>query len=465
MEPRAPSKEEITLHPLELVINNLPPTEVPSIRQQNRLVAHALNMGWDGVPTKEEIRRVATSPDLIMDMIEFANALRPPGTALPGKISLEQAHQELEEIAQVLDPIAKELFGLGGRQETSTQGIKEFLSLYPTPWEFGIAWARYCAHQRNVDQVLLDRAYDAAGHTLYGKRWEYMEQIYALVQEHLNEEALEISTGAGRAFAAGTMHTDGLSQDALSVGKHGFALVDGVGSGGHMSGDIANFIATAAHSRQRPWAYTSGEAARAALDNVLDVSKKYIQDQQASLQQMIRAGKRPEDVIRPDGVDAVGIIGFISVEESKDGKKVSYLNFKSTGNCRVYVIDPYGNIKLVTRDRTLDRDYPNQFIGASVAKLERARNTVTTAFSTPEAAEDNRVLIAPGDVIVAMSDGVTGTIASDELEKYLKVIAQDLNNTQPMWTAQIWAENIRDNAQPHSSDDITVFVGQMVTRN
>lgn len=453
----------ISIRPLELLVTEATYKPTPDSNQQDKLIASgALNRPLGLVPTDAEKTSVLGAlPTHLEDMVNFINTLRRPGQPSQD-VATTVAEREFADLVEFLSPIRHDLLAANNivEGEDPVKSVKEFLETFPHPWGFEIAWSKYISKQTELfDQENLDKAYQAVGQTLYGKQWEYAQQMYILMRENLNKEALQIKGDVGYVLTPSSLHP-ARCDDALRVAPEGrsFALADGVGSGGSPSGEVARFAVNYAHHELGNWAPTSAEGARARIQHILGIIASRTRAIQEPIRGQMKRGEKPADVLYTNSVDAVGVIGTIS-QEGPD----SYLTLAYLGNCRAFVVDKQGVIKLETRDRTLYYDDPKyQEPAYDINEVQRAYRTVTTAFSQPQYANWDRVKLTEGDVVIIMSDGITSKRNPSEIMTHVQNAARDLQQETPQWTPQQWASDMARTAttQDHH-DDVAVIVARI----
>lgn len=235
--------------------------------------------------------------------------------------------------------------------------------------------------------------------------------------------------------------------DAVAIGPYTFAIADGVGSGGERSGDIARFMINQLEDvTQQP---TNEIAAKLILKEILTKTAHEIKRVQ-----------RIENSIRSSQIDTVGAIGVLSRE--KDGR--TYANLATVGNCRVYILSADGKIKLVTNDRTFVADHNRQYPQDQLdEKNHMFASTVTTTAAKTNEADYYRIALEEGDVLVAMSDGVTDPFSREDLEKYIRTMVADISKgNQSEYRIQDWVTALGNGAArrtPH--DDISVIAARI----
>jgi serine/threonine protein phosphatase PrpC len=458
-----PEEQIISIRPLELLVTEAAYKPTPDSNQQDKLIASgALYRPLGLVPTQVEKNRVLSDlPAHLPDMVNLINTLRRPGQPSQD-IATTVAEQEFADVVEFLSPIRHDLLAANNivEGEDPVKSVKEFLETFPHPWGFEIAWSKYISKQTELfDQETLNKAYQAAGQSLYGKQWEYAQQMYILMRENLNKEALQIEGDVGYVLTPSSLHP-ARCDDALRVDPEGrsFALADGVGSGGPPSREVARFAVNYAHYELGNWAPTSPENAKARIMHILDIIAKRTRAIQEPIRAQMKTGEKPEGVLYTNSVNAVGILGAIS-SEGPD----SYLTLANLGNCRAFVVGQNGSIKMETRDRTLYYDDPKyQQEKVDSKQAQTAYRTVTTTFAQPKDVDWYRVELTEGDVVIIMSDGITSKRNPEEIRAHVLSAARDLQHDNPLRTPQKWAEDMARVAtvQP-SHDDVAVIVARI----
>lgn len=471
-----PSDEPVHQSPLETFASEYKPIE-SNPTQQEKMIKAVLRRMDDTPLTPEEKQTVTANFERYSErLLNYVQNLAKP-------INYEDARVAC---ADQISPIAADLYGANGITFTGVEGLARFHEQFPHPWDFKQAWDRYSTSTGETDAVL-KKAYERVGRIIYGKQWEYGYQLTYLSQESsqlsswkkpdiipvvrktppplspvIPPEALKPGelqiTEASIEFIANKGHTP-QCDDAAEVGPNMFAIADGVGSGGSPSGEVVRFMTREAKRLFEAEQPTTEDAAKEKLKEVLTKTSREIQRQRALAQ------KRKDDGEKLDGsvehINAVGVIGVISKESTGN-----YLNMLLVGNCRVFVIGKNG-ITLETTDRTHPYDFnrknPDKEIDVKTSALA---HVVTTTAANPAEADYYRVKINKGDIVVAMSDGVTGPRSDEWIRKYVtEQIAADLQKGERrQHSPQDWARVLAKSAVPEGGfehDDIAVIVAVM----
>lgn len=462
-----PTGEQIILHPLEVFAAEYKPTP-PNPRQQEVLMKGALNISAGGPFSDEDkgwFKRNAA--DFIPRMVTFIQEIKIP-----------YAYEDLQpKVEALMEPISGAFFGANGIQEGDFYG---YYDRFPSPVAFENAWQRYASRlNANLEPETMQMAHDRVGYILYGKQWEYWAQAKHILgsenptkpQINTHEAikpirtptpmrampaAIESLVERGLLFSdTGTLlipHSEHATHcdDSVAIGPYAFAIADGVGSGGEKSGDIARFMTKQLENvKQQP---TSKDEAEQILSTMLH-----------NTADEIRRVQGPEDLnksLMTSQINTVGVIGILSTEYGK-----TYANLATVGNCRAYIINKDGQIKLVTKDRTFVADHNRRYPQDPLdEKNHTLASAVTTTAAEPKEADYYRTALEEGDVLVAMSDGVSGPFSREALEKYLcETMIPDISKgVQSEYRVQDWATALGNGATretPH--DDISVIVAKL----
>lgn len=462
-----PTGEQIVLHPLEVFASEHTPIP-PNTRQQEILMKEALNISAGPTFTEEDKKWFK----------ENAAAFIPKMVAYVERIKIPYAYEDLQpKVEALMKPISGAFFGANGIQDGD---FYRYYSRFPNPVAFESAWQQYASRlNEDLELETMQKAHDRVGFILYGKQWEYWTQAkYILGSKdrtkpqidahetikpiktpppiHAGPKAIESLVERGLIFSdTGTLlipHSEHATHcdDSVAIGPYAFAIADGVGSGGERSGDIARFMTNQLENvKQQPISkYEAEQTLSAMLHNTADE---------------IRRVQGPEDLnksLMTSQINTVGVIGILSTEYGK-----TYANLATVGNCRAYIINKDGHIKLVTKDRTFVADHNRRYPQDPLdEKNHILASAVTTTAAEPKEADYYRTALEEGDVLVAMSDGVSGPFSREALEKYLcETMIPDISKgDQSEYRVQDWATALGNGATretPH--DDISVIVARI----
>ncbi len=467
--------EQLVLHPLEIFATEHTPIK-PNRSQQDKLIRDGALKRSDNLPlTIVEIENVMKHFDEFRSKIE----------EYVGQVSVPfySNYEDYRDI--VLDnmtPIADEFLGHNGISDTGEAGFEQYYRQFPCPRDFERAWSAYSAELPLTTDVLL-KAHDRVGYLLYGKQWEYWEQLKYLAKKArhyrsqvdakidirpistpppISPTGVETTKGEvltfidhGTALIASSEHP-GHCDDAVYIGAHIFAIADGVGSGGRQSGEAARYMVRQASEITNSKAPSDEAGAVQVLSTTLIHTARKIEELQKDAKSV---GIRDGDY---RNINTVGIVGVISHEYG-----IAYANFAVVGNCRLYIIGADGATKMRSKDRTVPADLNRKFPDN---KLDERRHdlahVVTTTAREPDKADYYRVRLDKGDVLIGISDGVTGYLEEISLENYLyRKVASDLGSpTSSEFSPQDWAEALAKGAVPKDStyhDDISVIIAKV----
>jgi serine/threonine protein phosphatase PrpC len=447
MRPSADEIRSLAIHPLDILVAEARYEPGKDSNLQERLICELIGKE-PGVPISPEERSYALSTirKHRHDLEKVVDGIQLP---------IHEDDEEVSNIIDFLEPIMPDFFALNGIAEEGRAGLYNFFNRFPHADSFIYAWSYYISTQEalyRTDPALIDKAYNAIGHKLYGKQWEYWIQHNLLLQEALIENGLQLSQDVGTVLIPCTNHPD-RCDDALAIGKYMLAIADGIGSGGAPSGDIARHAVTCARGLLDLLPPTTEEEARQALISVfshLGQVTRYTRDRASRL---ANQGQEFPDTRDITMIGAVGAIGLISIEE--DG---AYFNAATSGNCRFVLIRKNEGIKETT-DRTAYNDDRSRYDDPEVEPeiRERARITVTSSFELKP--DLYRWELKEGDIVVAVSDGTTAVMTDPYFKGYMGAIGRDLQDNEPVWTSQKWATDLARHATKHPYyDDISVGV-------
>ena len=307
--------------------------------------------------------------------------------------------------------------GFGGYDNISAKDIKTFRDQYPTPADFEDSSANFLnmieRHNGEQKRKEYERAMDAFKHKVYGKQYEYWNQMKEIdkiagafsesqeipddferdrrnslmldtrYETERNAEWIPGDTGVYQtskhqaikqeitpsAVWAGEVRSDIFCQDAYFKNSEQqlFGVFDGVGGsedgrGAAMSAERTVGQLSAIYNMSRP------EHLASALN------------------------KASENIIK-DGLKG-STTGALARVVNYEG--VPSLVFAAAGDSRIYVVDVNGQARLITHDEGVGNRIYNY--------LGRGRDTVTQYGAIP---------LSKGDKIVICSDGITGDFAPD----------------------------------------------------
>jgi len=183
------------------------------------------------------------------------------------------------------------------------------------------------------------------------------------------------------------------------------------------------------------------------------------------------SGEIKEMQVKKNNTDLDTTVSAAIICESIDGRKRFVVTF-NVGDSRIYKYSPKsGEVKQLTKDNSLVQDLVDAGkISKEEAFYDKRRNIITKTVGGLKTAEDIDVNISEireGDMILAVSDGVTDNITPKE---FPKVLREEFNKSyvkkQNKIDLKMFSEGVSNNAriimftasEYAKKDDITVSV-------